>query len=254
MKTTVAVMFLVAAGIFGGGCANHCPMTPPSADFHRAGLADESQAKELEKSITDGDIARLLDVQVRAKLPTSLAVAKLESYCNGYQPYLAEIDADELNAWEDVVKPQRQIVGVQPVTSLGLETHRPTLHSLRTAAARLHCELLLVYFQADSQVDNLNDAAVLYWSIVGLWTVPGNEVEHKTVIQAVLLDCRTGMILGTATGDHHAKKLCPAAFVDQRRTELLKICNTEALTDLQKGCRKLLDQTVAAATAAAKAR
>jgi hypothetical protein len=229
-------------------------MTPPNADFHRAGLANEAQAKELEKSMTDGDIARLLDVQVQAKLPTSLAVAKLQSHCGGYQPYVAEIDADELLAWEDIVKTQRQIVGVQPVTTLGLESEQPTLYSLRTAAARLHCELLLVYFQVDSQVDNFNDAAVLYWSIAGLWTVPGNEVEHKTVIQAVLLDCRTGMILGTATGDHHAKKLCPAAFVDQRKTELSKSCNTEALTDLQKGCRKLLDQTVAAATAAAKTR
>ena len=254
MRTTAVVVFLVAAGVFGGGCASHVAMMPPSADFHRAGLANEAQALELEKSMTDGDIARLLDVRVQAKLPTSLAVAKLQSYCNGYQPYVAEIDADELLAWEDVVKAQRQIVGVQPVTTLGLESERPTLHSLRTAAARLHCELLLVYFQVDSQVNNLNDAAVLYWSIVGLWTVPGNEVEHKTVIQAVLLDCRTGMILGTATGGHRDKKLCPAAFVDQRTTELSKSCNTEALTDLQKGCRRLLDQTVAAATAAAKAR
>jgi hypothetical protein len=229
-------------------------MLAPNADFHRAGLADEAQARALEKSMTDGDIARLLDVQVRAKLPTSLAVAKLQSYCGGYQPHLVEIDADELQAWESVAKAQRQIVGVQPVTTLGLESERPTLYSLRTAAARLHCELLLVYFQVDSQVDNFNDAAVLYWSIVGLWTVPGDEVEHKTVIQAVLLDCRTGMILGTATGDRHAKKLCPAAFVAQRKTELSNGCQTGALADLQKGCRKLLDQTVAAATAAARTR
>jgi len=44
MKTTAVVVFLVAAGVFGGGCANHSPMTPPSADFRRAGLADEAQA------------------------------------------------------------------------------------------------------------------------------------------------------------------------------------------------------------------
>ena len=50
------------------------------------------------------------------------------------------------------------------------------LHALRVAAARLHCELLLVYMQADTQADHFNDASVLYWSIVGLWLAPGNTV------------------------------------------------------------------------------
>jgi hypothetical protein len=252
MKTTAMAVLIVAAGIFGG-CASHGAMQAPVADFHRANLLNQEQARQLEQSLTDTDIARLLDVRVQAKLPTSLAVARLRSHCSGYQPYLDQIDAQELNDWEALVKGQPQITGVQPITGFQIQGESLTLHSLRTAAAQLHCELLLVYIQADSELDNFNDAAVLYWSIAGLWVVPGNQVEHKTVAQAVLLDCRTGMILGTATGDHHAKRICPAAFVDQRKTELSKESQSRALADLQTACRALVTRTVAAATAAALA-
>jgi rhombotail lipoprotein len=176
-------------------------------------------------------------------------VARLQSHCSGYQPYLAAIDAKELTAWEEVVRGQREIVNVQPITGFQLQDRQVTLHGLRSAAAELHCELLLVYLQADSQVDNMNDAAVLYWSIIGLWIAPGNVVEHKTVAQAVLLDCRTGQILGTATGDHYAKRLCPAAFTDQRQNELARESEEKALTDLRTACKGLIARTVAAAVA-----
>ncbi|MDY7010312.1 MAG: hypothetical protein SVV80_06100 [Planctomycetota bacterium] len=236
-----------------GGCATSYRMAAPVADLVRSGLIDEpSQASRLEKAMTDGDIANLLDVNVRAKLPSGVAVAKIKSRCSGYQPYLDTIDAEELQEWEKAIGNQAHISGVSPVTSLTMAGHGVTLHTLRTAAARMNCELLLVYLQADSSVNNFNDAAVLYWTVIGLWTVPGDVVEHKTVMQAVLVDCRTGMILGTATGDAHEKRLCPAAFADNRKNELAEKVPAEALGDLQKGVGKLLKRVVETAVTKAE--
>ena len=248
MKHAFCLLTILSASL--GGCASSHMLAEPVADMLRAGVVnDPAQVSRLETAMTDRDIARLLDVNVRAKLPTSVAVARLQSHCSGYQPYLDTVDAEELQAWEQAVADPALIRGVHPVSALAHAGDKPTLHSLRVAAARMHCELLLVYLQADSTVDNYNDAAVLYWTILGLWTVPGNVMEHKTVLQAVLLDSRTGAILGTATGDAHLKRTYPAAFEDQRRAELAKATPAEALADLRTGCRRLVKQVVETAVA-----
>ncbi len=248
MKRIIYLLLIATSSL--GGCATCYQLATPVADMARSGLInDPKQVSRLEKAMTDGDIAKLLDVNVAAKLPTGVAVAKIKSHCSGYQPYLATIDADELQEWEKIIGNQAHISGVCPVTSLTMGGHGVTLHTLRTAAARMNCELLLVYLQADSSVNNFNDAAVLYWTVIGLWTIPGDVIEHETVMQAVLVDCRTGMILGTATGDAHRKRLCPAAFVDIRQTELADKVPAEALADLQTGVGKLLKRVVETAVA-----
>ena len=240
---------IALAGLLGG-CASHYGLAAPRANLLEIGLInDPKQVSRLEKALTDKDIAKLLDVDVRAKLPSSVAVAKLGSYCDGYQPHLARIDAEELTGWEKAVADQDLISGAHPVSHLVHGDSKPTLHSLRSAAAKMNCELLLVYLQADSTVDNFNDAAVLYWTILGLWVVPGDELQHQTVMQAILVDCRTGMILGTATGDGHDRKLCPAAFVGIRKTQMAEEVRAEAMADLQTGVRRLAARVVTAALA-----
>jgi len=247
MKRTVGLVLAAGLAAMGcGGCAvPHQAMVNPTADLLRCGVVnDPDQARRLEKAMTDPQIANLLDVKISAKLPTSVAVAKLRSHCSGYQPYLDPPDAEELNAWEQALAGQAMIQGIQPVSALADTSGQPTIHSLRVAAARMGCELLLVYIQSDSQVDNLNDAAVLYWTIIGLWTVPGNVLEHRTMMQALLVDSRTGAILGSATGDSHQKQEYPAAFESQRRAELSSRADKEAMKDLRAGCRRLVKQVV----------
>jgi len=234
-----------ALAVLSAGCATHYDMVPPVAAMERGEFLDNpQQAKRLERAMTDGQIADLLDLDVRAKLPTTLAVAKLQTHCSGYQPHLDRIEASELEAWQKLVRAHPQLRGVQPVSNLSLDdslrAEKLTLRELRVAAARLHCELLLVYMQADSEVENLNDAAALYWTLAGLWLVPGTEVEHKTVMQAIVVDCRTGAILGTATGDSHRRSACPAAFTRIHRDRLERETPAEALKDLQGGCERLL--------------
>jgi hypothetical protein len=248
MKRTICTLLVLSAAL--AGCESHYALVEPVADMLRSGVVnDPRQAARLERAMTDRDIANLLDADIRAKLPTAIAVAKLTSDCGGFQPRLGRLDAKELLAWEKAIEGQAMVRGVHPVTALAHAGDSPTLHSLRVAAARMNCELVLVYLQSDSSVNNLNDAAVLYWTILGLWTVPGSVLEHKTVMQAVLVDSRTGAILGTATGDAHLKRTYPAAFEDQRRAEMEKEAPAQALGDLQTGSRRLIKQVVETAVA-----
>ena len=246
MKRTIYLLLIATSSL--GGCATRYQMAAPTADLAGTGLInDPAQVSKLEKAITDGDIAKLLDADVRAKLPTGVAVAKISNYLG-----LTTLDTEELQTWENVIGIQSHISGVHPISAAMLLGQKLTLQSLRTTAARMNCELLLVYLQGDSSVDNFNDAAALYWTFIGLWTVPGNVIEHRTVMQAILVDCRTGMILGTATGDAHEKRSCPAAFAAIRRDELAKLVPVKALTDLQKGVGKLLKRVVETAVAKAE--
>ncbi|MCE5277358.1 MAG: hypothetical protein ABFD92_12090 [Planctomycetaceae bacterium] len=241
MKTALCLWGLLSAVMTG--CASHNAMEPPVADMVRAGVVSEPRhVSQIEESLTDADIARRLDAKISAKLPASIALAPLKSHCSGFQPYLTPIDAAELNAWEAICPDRKIIHGIRPITPLVHHSERPTLHSLRQSAAAMGCELLLVYLQADSEVSNTTDAAILYCTIIGLWTVPGNVSEYKTVAQAVLLDCRTGAILGTATGDCLLKKEYPAAYEQQRRDELAKDASAGAMKDLQAACRRLMAQ------------
>ena len=244
------LLCILLAGAMAGGCATANEMAS-IAGLASAGLfRDAKQVGRLEQSLTDGQIATLLDADVRAKLPASIAVARLESRCRGYQPHLATIDAEEHRGWEEQLAGQSLIRGVRPISRLALGSDSLSMHSLRRAAARQQCELLLVYLQGDAQLDNLNDAAVLYWTFVGLWLVPGNVIEHKTVMQAALVDCRTGMILGTATGDNHLKRICPAALKRITEERLAREAPGKALADLQAGCKRMLGDVVQTAVAA----
>lgn len=242
MKTFLMFLFLVLF-LAISGCESHNKMSGPVTFVGSGLINDPQQVTLLEKSMTDADIVALLEAGVKAKLPTRLAVAGLESY----RYSVKTIDADELAQWEKTLTGNTLIVGIQPVSSLVIGGERANLHALRVAAARMGCELLLVYLQSDNYIDNYNSAAALYWTFVGLWLVPGNVYEHRTVVQAVLVDSRTGAILGTATGDCHLKRPCPAAYGDAMRDKLAKEAQPKAMADLQNGCGQLFRNIEAAA-------
>jgi rhombotail lipoprotein len=245
-----APLMLLGLVLASSGCGEYHALVNPRINLSSSGLiTDANQARRLEQRMTDRDVADLLDLRVQPRLPTSLAVAKLQGGSHG-QFHLAEIDATEMEAWQKLIDGYPLVASVHPVSPLVVSNEScVSLQSLRLAAGKMGCELLLVYLQADSSANNYNDASVLYWTILGLWLAPGNTMEHKTVMQAILVDSRTGAIFGTAGGDSHLKRNCPAAFDDVRRKELADQAPAAALADLQKGFGRLMKQVVAASVA-----
>lgn len=255
MRSALVLVVFVGAAVCG--CATHAQLCEPLA-LSRCGLIeDAAEASALEKAMTDEDIVRLLAADIRAKLPTRLAIAGLSASPewayggrSGSQCGVVTISGEELEGWEKALEGQREILGVQPVSSLVVGKSCVNLRDLRVASAKMNCELLLVYLRSDSTVDNYNDAAALYWTFVGLWLVPGNVYEQRTVMQAIVVDCRTGAILGTATGDCHQKHISPVMYGEVQQGKLRRDVPKKALADLQEACKPLFKNIVAASPSA----
>ena len=95
---------VVLAGGLAAGCASHAKLVSPRLRWEAAGVTDSDQGRQIATAMTDEDIARLLDVRVEARLPTALAIAKLDDACGSYQPHLARLDGAELESWEEVAE------------------------------------------------------------------------------------------------------------------------------------------------------
>ena len=247
MKAMACGVLWLSAAVLGG-CASDAPLFAPDMGMMRLALVeDANQAQRLEKALTDPEIANLLDADIKAKLPTPLAVAKVGGYARNLG--VETLSADELRGWERCVQGQPQIKGVRAVSSLTMGSDSASLAALRRSAAKMGCELLLVYLEGDSTADNYNDGAALYWTFVGLWLIPGNTYRHLTVMQAVLVDCRTGVVLGTATGEGRLSRSHAAAYTDITRDQLAQEALQKALAEVQKAFALTLRDVVEAADA-----
>ncbi len=206
---------------------------------------------ELE-NLTDTAIETYLTADVRPVFPSVLAVAKVVvrpdwSYRPGDPPaalQLETIGGTEAEGWRAMAAasesglpaPLDQVQFISPMLVRG----HPTIKSLRDAAALLHAPLLLVYMQHDNNDEGYNSAAMAYWTIIGLFFVPGNTVGHCSVCQAVLVDTRSGFILATADGESlKEENVLPGAVsiaVDRTREQ----ARAEAVAGLQKDFRTTL--------------
>jgi len=252
MKTTVLLgVAAVLGAMAAAGCASHNAMQPPALWVQAYGVVTEEQARQLEAKITDRDIADVLDANVKPKLPTRLAVARIDlrwdsgsyrSYYGG--PELTSIAGEESREWERSLTGLDGIQGLRTVSRLPGQDGNVTMHLLRSSAAQMGCELLLVYVVGQSEVSNYNHAAMLYWTVVGLFVVPGSEFQHRTVMQAILVDTRTGVILGTAGGEASAKEVYIPVAKGIVHDRLSARTPPEALSALQKNTADMVRQVV----------
>ena len=224
------------------GCATRSPL--PLAELSwgrlRLGQAPTSDAPEQHRS--------LLDTPPRYKLPTSIALA--HTYAD-YRGYARIVGSEDMERWTAIAKGCPGITGFTPVTPMLVGTDSPSLDDLRVAADAMRCELLMVVGTAQSQVTNYTDAAGLYWTFVGLWLAPGHSVEHKTLMQAMLVDVRTGSVLCVATGEAYAKQLTASAYKEIAQDKVAKQTQKQAADNLFADVERLLKALPAPVAAAA---
>jgi hypothetical protein len=194
---------------------------------------------ELE-NLTDAKIETYLRADVRPAFPTVMAVAKVVSdpYSRDAGFALETLHSTEAEGWRRMSSLQAS-GGSKPISQIQLVNRllagdKLSLKSLRDAAALLHAPLLLVYIQDDDAKEGYNGAAIAYWSIVGLFVVPGNDVGHYSVCQGVLVDTRSGFILSTIEGEGHREEHVLAGAVDIARRRTNEAARCEAVMNLQK--------------------
>ena len=248
-KLAVSLSLVLA---FLGGCATHHGLLMPDVDKDTAGIVQTGRTQR-GGNPWENEIADLLDRDAEVAFPATVALAPLRSCWDSNSFELHAADSEELANWTKLADEQTHIKGFRAVSALTVPGSTVRMQSLRKAAARLKCELLLVYLRGDGAVDNFNDAAALYWTLIGIWLVPGNSMEHKTVMHAVLVHTRTGTILGAASGDAHLTRITALAYKGITEARLAKRAPIEALADLQTDCAKMFKGMPVPDTSAAPA-
>ena len=245
MRGLNAVGFVCALTVLSphlAGCASYKSVVKPVPQL-------SVLSAELE-NLTDVAVETYLKADVHPVFPSVLAVAKVRlpkalHYRYGQEQTSLEIlRGDEAQGWRRMTGPlagggKTLLEQVQLVSPL-IVTKPTTLKRLRDSAALVHAPLLLVYLQDDNHSGGYNDGAMAYWTIVGLFVVPGNTVGHYTTCQGVLVDTRSGFILATAEGEAKREENVLPGAVNIARDRVRRQAQAEAVADLQSNFRETL--------------
>ncbi len=86
--------------------------------------------------------------------------------------------------------------------------------------ARMHDVDVMALVSYDQMTQSLhNNAALLYWTIVGMYVIPGNENSIKTFVDTAVFDVRSRKMLLRAPGINSLRKRSTAIGVDSVMTE-----------------------------------
>lgn len=246
-----AVLFLAVAAQ-SGGCG------PVYKGVVRPTVQMGALSPELAE-LSDAKIEQYLKANPRPSFPSVLAIARLAP-SNYYQDHdsrrLDVIQGDEAAAWRRMAerpeKTGKSLIDQVHLISPVLVSAPLNMKRLRDAAARLHAPILLVYSQADTRDHGYNSAAVAYWTIVGLFLVPGDTVGHYTACYGVLVDTRTGGILATIEGESKYEEHVLPGVVRIVKRRAAKQAGTEAIARFQESFSETLNSLAASAVASGR--
>jgi hypothetical protein len=184
----VLSIVLAAAFLNTVGCAKKMPMAPPPPPdvgvFGRdTDRLEESLFKGDQAVLSNQDIDRILTARVTLADRHRLAVLRLNSRSIWYQE-VANLETQNSERFLKVLASTPQFTQVRFLPRL-LIPERRTIPYLREAAARFQADLLLIYgsrvqiFQRDRLIGS-------------------DEVHAEAVVESVLLDVRTGIVVHTA--------------------------------------------------------
>lgn len=204
----------------------------------------------LPKEASESELQTWLTGRARPSFPTRVAVVRMRtSNPYGYEygdrsPHIDTVQQKEADAWRSLggLKDDRGRALVDGVTFVSplLGQDETTLDTLRQAAARLHSPLLLVYMIHDASEDGYNDSSLLYWTIVGMWAVPGNVVGYYSAGQALLIDTASGQIVSVAAAESKHEEAVTAAAFDIAKNRIARGAQTETLANLVQDVRARL--------------
>lgn len=189
--------------LFGSlpGCQSHV-VRPQGADMAVFGLKADEETRRIQ---TDFDIEKVLDLKPLARFPATLAVVRVQSGASSSQSHgmsygrgaysVVLTPTVETQPHLDTIRRLPQVDGVVRLNRLVLGPSTRTDKDLRTAAAKLHADLVLVYtINTEWTIDN--DAEPLDVITFGLSKY--KNVKVTSTATALLLGTHNGYIYATA--------------------------------------------------------
>jgi hypothetical protein len=227
---TVSALLIFIAGTSLAGCASHY-VTPGGAVSLPA--------------ITEGDIGEALAREPAAPFPARLIVARLQapgyvSYSNrgyGHGSYTV-LTARDIETDDDV----RRISAMPGVAAVGqmsrvlLPPELNTTRDLRTAAAQLRADVILLYtLDTSFRTDTLRIGPL---QTVSLGFFPNKNAHVSTTCAAVFIDVRTGFVYGvaeaTATEEQRSGFWNTQDAIEAARVTAEREAFTAALAEIEK--------------------
>ncbi|MEM9416444.1 MAG: hypothetical protein AAGA29_13360 [Planctomycetota bacterium] len=221
-RCALTAMVLMLAMLMGG-CSSYA-VAPQGADMALFGVAPEDVRAEQ----TDYGVADALELRPLARFPSAIAVARVQSaayssrshgvsYGRGAYTVVTtrtvEQDADFAKVGQ-----LEHVTGVAPLNRLVLASNLRSDRELRTAAARLHADLLLIYTFDTAVFSGDSDSPL---DVVTLGFLPGKEARVVTTASAVLMGTHNGYIYATAEAtaetSHRANTWTNERKVDEAR-------------------------------------
>jgi rhombotail lipoprotein len=184
-----------------------CGAAPPNAAVERPSSTMQAPAppvldrslfsKDVTGTVSEADLQRILDSHLDLSFPARVGVVVLA------EPFRAEAGApitEQGIIASEVSKAIRGSSRYSHVTNVSTDLPNPQgLEGLRTIAARYRIRYLLLCSAKIEDRSHLNNWAWLYPTVVGFFALPGVTVASDGMLQASLLDVRTGTVLFTAS-------------------------------------------------------
>ena len=220
------------------GCAmkKMAPPPPPPPDVSIFGNDSDRLQESLFKGdqavLSNQDIDRILTARITLKDRHRLAVLRLNTRSTWYQE-IADLEAQNSERLLKALGSTTQLTQVRFMPTL-LIPERRTVPYLREAAARFQADLLLIY---GTRVQTFRRDRL----------IGPDEVHAEAVVESVLLDVRTGIVIHTAqTTESISAKKAPS---DVNFSETVVKAETEATG---KALLKLADAVVTFVSAGGK--
>lgn len=188
-KTVARAGFVFCLACFMSACAAHY-VTPP-------GGVSMSE-------VADDGLGAYYDARPASGFPANLAIVRVQQ--GGYSTKTSRgyghgrysiVTARDIEADTALAKIQSLplIQGVAPVGRILIPSHVNTLRELRSPAAQLRADLLLIYtVDTAFTVDGVSLGPL---SLVSLGFLPNKKARVTATVAGVLIDVRTGYVYGT---------------------------------------------------------
>jgi hypothetical protein len=205
---SIAIYCFTASTIILGGCSSY---KVPGKAARMELFVEKPQAAPTEQSESQkpSDI-EIIERKPTAEFPTHIVVVRVQE--PGYKSQTAEgvgggnfsvVTVRDMEKDEDFERLAKlpDLAQISPMSRLLLPSHFQSDKELRTVAARLQADMVLIY-TVDTTFLNTNTSTPL--SIISLGFGPTIKARIISTVSAILMDTRTGYIYGTV--EETAKK------------------------------------------------
>jgi len=198
------VMSFALAACGGGAPHPNAAQAPPSAAPVPV-LTQSLYSKDANGGLNETELQTVLSTAIDLQLPARVGVVPL---AEPYDPKGKVAITTRHLAARDFAAGLQGSKWYSQVSDVSTDLPNVGgIEGLRVIAARYRVRYLMLFSQRFDDATHLNGWAWTYPTVVGMFMAPGVTIESHGVVQADLLDVRTGTILFTAVEPMHVRSV-----------------------------------------------